>query len=189
MSARDAATWINVSTIVGIKRTWPYVQQNVQQSDTDYSIATQKLYAHPLVIGENTPTIAQVGFWVSQANSVMVRIGLYAKTSSSNLWPGALLLDVGTMSVQSLGPWANSVSFVASANDLLWVAYVTSFGANLVQFRSAAEPFGPLLGLDATLQAERDSVSVTYASMTLPATFPTSQTALANVAAALVRFR
>ena len=180
MSARDQCSlpFVNVNTVSGVSAGRRFAQLRHSQSNVVTQIATGKSYATPLVIGETNVTLKGVGVYIpvgGNVSSIAIRIGIYAKTDASNLWPGALLLDCGSIYVGSSGPQVNSISFVASANDLLWIVFVTSHaspGGSVPTTRSGTS-VGPIFGVDSNFTNAFCSLSTT-GSLALPSTYPSS---------------
>ncbi len=184
-TARDIHSFWNVGSIANVPESYPFTGQHHRQTAQTFTLPSQQYCAAPLYIGGNTPSIVQVGAWISGTTSATMRLGIYGHTGSSNTLPGRLLLDCGTMSLQNAGPLGNSVSFVASANDLLWVVFVTSYGTGTVSLRGGFQ-LGPLFGVDMQLDNPFSSVSAPANSMSLPATFSTTSVVLGNGAGAEV---
>lgn len=178
MSARDQCTlaFVNVGSVSGIFAGRRLGQLRHSMTNAVTQIVTDKYFATPLIIGETNVTFAGIGVYIpagGNVSSIAIRLGLYAKTSSSNLFPGTLLLDCGSIYVGSVGPWVNSISFVASANDLLWAVYVTSHaspGGSVPTIRRGT-PVGPIFGVDSSFNNPFCSLS-TAGSLALPSTFP-----------------
>lgn len=192
MSARDQFSFVNVGSVTGVTEARRFMQQRLSQEDVDTQILTHRLYAVPFIVGENGITIARVGVNLASATqSVGLRIGFYTKTDSSNLWPGTFLLDAGSLSLNAAGAVTNSVSLVASANDLLWVAFVTSHaspGGSIPAVRGG-RIIGPLFGVNSAFLDAASELYVSSGNITspFPGTFPTSQGVLQAMAQALVQ--
>lgn len=195
MSARDQSTYFNVGCISAVQEGRRFMQQRLGQEVSDRQVLTHRLYALPFIVGENTPTINRIGVFIASAvQSITLRMALYTKTSSNNLWPGQFLLDCNCLYLGNAGPTVNSISFVASANDLLWVAFVTSHASpgGSVPSLKGGKIIGPIFGVSANWNLN-ETYSALYVSSgdvtaAFPATFPTSQGVMTDQAQPIVQF-
>lgn len=119
-------------------------------------------------------TVDRIAFEVTSALSGNGRAGLYLPKSSTNAYPGSLLVDGGEFSVSSIGVKAATVD-TPITDGLLWAVYTQSAAAGIRALLRAN--VAPLLGMASTMGTTwRSTLTVTFTYGALPSTFPASAT-------------
>ena len=133
-------------------------------------------------------TIDRLAFEVTTLAAGNGRAGIYRCKSPTNIYPGDLVVDGGSISVNTTGVKTATVSAVPP-DFVCWAVYVQSAVASIRAFlRTAATP---VLGMPSTLGAAqlRSSLTVAFTFGALPATFPAGATVDTSSDVALVAVR
>lgn len=151
------------------------------------------LKAVPFISGRGG-SLDRIAFEVTTVGgaSAKARVGIYSATSTSNLYPNALVVDGGefdTSSVGGVGVKSTTISKFLAKNTLYWFVYLAGTSAATVRGLGVGTVWN-LLGTDSTLPTTFNSVlSVSQAYGALPSTFPGSATPAAETAPIIaVRF-
>lgn len=150
--------------------------------------AINTLFAVPF-FPRRAGSIDRLAFEVTTAIAGNARAGIYAPKGNTNLYPGALIVDGGEISISTNGVKAATINTLLS-EFLCWAVYVESGDAAIR--RAALTDLPPVLGMPSTLGAAvpRNSLSVAFTYAALPSTFPTGavQVAISNVPLISVRY-
>ncbi len=96
---------------------------NSEATVTAPTIAANTLYAHPLLIPRNL-TIDRIAVEIRTGDAGKIaRLGIYR--DGTNLYPGALVIDSGEISVAAIGVVAATVS-QALTKELYWLAILSN---------------------------------------------------------------
>lgn len=150
-------------------------------ADTNCTFITDTLIAVPL-LSIRGGTIDRIAIYVqSMSIGNAARLGIYEATSATNPYPGALLLDAGTVDLGSAGAKAITISQALGANKLYWLVINTNTGSGACRGMAASSNgLFPIVGVANTLALNTAGfgykVGSTYAA--LPATYPASGTIL-----------
>ena len=141
------------------------------------NVTVDTLYAIPFF--PRLGTADRIAFEVTTAFAANARVGLYASKSDTNAYPGALLVDGGSISTSTTGVKSATIS-TSLADRLCWAVIVASSASPV--FRSGLQStFAPLLGLPSTMGTALQAVlSVAFTFAALPSTFPASATVNAS---------
>ncbi len=105
------------------------------------------LRAFPFFVSESI-TLDRIGVVVSSnAATAKARIGIYTSTSSTNLYPNALLVDSGELDVATTGLKSATISQALTPGTLYWLACVTGTVAPNLRSLGTAQAI-PSLGFD-----------------------------------------
>lgn len=154
------------------------------------NLTENRLYAQPFPTGPAARTIGAIGFVtaLSPASGSVARLGVYGRRSETDILPGPLLLDAGSVNISGNGYMHNSCMLVTSANDLIWLVMNTSshdvdgVGPAVGE---VADTFGVAAGNDNFAHAVFAPSSFMNG---LPSTFPASFTTTDGFWAVLVRY-
>ena len=131
-------------------------------------------------------TIDRIGCIVTVAAGAgsLGRLGIYY-SSLTDCYPGALLLDAGTVSVASTGNREITISQTLS-EGIYWLAYladtVVTSAPTLRQYSTLINSFAPITSSNTTnFQSGQGFRAGGVASGSLPATFPAGATDLGGV--------
>lgn len=144
-----------------------------------FALVPNRLYVQPFLTGRGG-TLDQVGGGVFAATgSGTMRVAFYARTSASNLYPGALIMDAGSIDLSTTGFQSTSLTAVVSANDLWWCAAIAD--DNVTIFGTDDDGIAAVLGVDADFTTPTATMTLTHSfEGTWPATFPNSTTLTAG---------
>jgi hypothetical protein len=118
-------------------------------------------------------TLDRIGVYVSTLSTLTARLGIYA--DDGNCYPGALLLDAGTIDVTSTGAKKLTINQALAANTLYW--FVVVAGATPAIYCIPVAAVISILGVSSALGTAQSAglyAALTYGA--LPATFPSSPT-------------
>lgn len=154
---------------------YPAVMWDEQASLTGVAISSGTLYAMPWV-SPRGGTLDRIAFENTVTNGGAVRLGIYAATSATNIYPGALVLESEFAAVMgSTGAHANTISTVLTPSTLYWVVLLGSTTPTLRFVPSTG--IRNVLGLPSTLGATaRSALSPAQTYGALPSTFPAGAT-------------
>ena len=132
------------------------------------AITANNLYAVPFLV-QRTTTWDRIALQVTTGGiaTTTARLGIY--NDGTNLYPGTLVVDAGTVAVDSTGVKAATISQQLQPG-LYWLAFVSD-GAPVIR-RTGTVPWG-LLGVDGTELTAQDAlwtVAFTYAALPDPFT-------------------
>jgi hypothetical protein len=136
------------------------------------ALTAARMYAMPF-IAPKAITIDQIGVYVSTLSTTTARLGIYA--DNGNCYPGALLLDAGTIDVTGVGAKKIAINQALSANTLYWLVIVCAATPAIYCIPVAAVI--SILGHPSALGTAQNAglyVAQTYGA--LPGTFPSSPT-------------
>jgi len=152
-----------------------YTSPKVGTALAGSALTANRLYAMPFVCPKGI-TIDRIGVYVSTLLAGAARLGIYADAGGANTcYPGALLLDAGTIDTGSTGVKSISISQALAANTLYWLVLVANAAPSIYCIPVAGVI--NMLGHSSALGTAQNAglyVSFTYAA--LPATFPSSPT-------------
>jgi len=123
-----------------------------------------------------TITIDRIGCIVAVAAGAgsLGRLGIY-NSSLTECYPGALLLDAGTVSVASTGNREITISQTLS-EGIYWLAYladtVITLAPTMRQHNQLINPFAPITSSNTNFQTGQGFRAGGVSSGSLPATFP-----------------
>lgn len=139
-------------------------------------IVVNTLYAMPLNVGPSFPIAGLEISVVTLVAATLARLGVYEDDGTG--YPGALLLDFGTVSTAAVAI-ATIAGVVAASARPRWLALVGN-GAPALAI-TAASLFDPPFGYSAGQTNRFDwGFSVAFAFAALPATFPTASVTTLN---------
>lgn len=107
LSTHEADIDVHMADMFQTLRTGEYQALVNAYYTSAVSIAANTLYAYPYVVAR-TLTIDRIGIYVQALSAGAARLGIY--NTGTNLYPGTLLLDAGTVDVSSTGLKAATVS-------------------------------------------------------------------------------
>jgi hypothetical protein len=137
----------------------------------------ERLYAVPLHVPRGG-TLDSIGIGVATLGNGNVRLGVYESISETDIRPGNLLVDTGSVAVTSTGLKSASVNVVLTTGQLYHLAFATDNNAT----QAVVDTFANLEGWAAYGYESTDPgssysggryVMVTHATGALPVTFPT----------------
>lgn len=146
-----------------------------ETSFTTAAITGDTLYAWPWV-SPRGGTLDRIAFENTATNAGAVRLGIYAATSATNIYPGARVLESEFAAVMgTASAHANTISTVLTPSTLYWVVLLGSTTPTLRFVASTA--MRNVLGLPSTLGATpRSALSPAQTYGALPSTFPAGAT-------------
>lgn len=103
---------------------------NSLNGTTSSVLTADTLYCLPFSITVST-TFTEIGMSVSVTTATNIRIGIY-DSSGTGGYPGALVLDAGTISGSTTGDISISISQILKGN--YWLVYISSGAPNLNNF-------------------------------------------------------
>lgn len=157
--------------------TGAYYAPAMTSTDATMSLTLNTEYAARFDVGE-THTFVEIGLEVTTgAASAVVRLGIRANDSATGCYPGALILDAGTISAVGTG-YQGVVISQALAPGRYWVtaALQTASGVS-VRGRS----LDPFIGQTVTSSASVGGYTQTGVSGALPATWSATPATAAGV--------
>lgn len=134
-------------------------------SSAGVAIAANTLYAVPFLVARNI-TVDRIGLQVAASAAGNIRLGIYG--DGTNLYPGALTLDAGTIDCSTTGAKVITIN-QALTRGVYWLAFVSDVTPTLYQVGGAGR-FG-FLGGGANLQTTNCSWSVSFTYAALPDPF------------------
>lgn len=145
-------------------------------------LGAARIVAHPYVTGPYNEVLTQARLQTSTADSqCMLRLAVYARTSASNRYPGALIADLGSHFCASATAVMSFTAMVASANDLWWIAFSVNSSRNWTFNNNTGAPI--VWGAERTDVTGGMSGALTTSfnvGSCWPTTFPASATVAAN---------
>lgn len=142
------------------------------------TLTNNVLYAMPFFVGKNS-VLDRVAINITTLQAASAaRLGIYA--DDGNNYPGALVLDAGTVPCTGTGVQTITISKYLKAG-FYWLVIVTNVNSIAIRGLAVAGA-APVLGLDNTLGTAPGlgwSVAFTYAA--LPASYPATTTVLIAV--------
>lgn len=143
-------------------------------------IPTQlQLYAAPFITPRSGSRIGAVGLVVTTSQQGLARIGVYEARSTSDIYPGTLVLDVGTVELNTAGLTFTATS-VGIVPDKLYYFVVVWSGFSSGRMRTYTNADQPW-GLGATSGGTAILGWSVAGSMTLPATYPNNAVTFGGV--------
>jgi hypothetical protein len=136
------------------------------------ALTAARMYAVPFICPKAI-TLDRIGVYVSTLSTTTARLGIYA--DNGNCYPGALLLDAGTIDVTATGAKTITISQALSANTLYWLVIICA--ATPAIYCIPVAGVINVLGTSNALGTAQNAglyVAQTYGS--LPSTFPASPT-------------
>jgi hypothetical protein len=143
------------------------------------------LRAMPFVCPKDI-TLDRIAIQVTGTAAGSTRLGIYRSTSATNLYPDALVLDAGTVSVASTGLKSITINQALDAGTLYWFVYVSDAAPGTRGFANSINIFGADNALGTGLGS---ALSVAFTYGTLPSTFPGSATILSATTMAAIGVR
>lgn len=139
----------------------------VQASATTVAMVANQLYATPLIVPRTT-TFDRIAVRITGAAAAgkKVRLGIYA--DGTNLYPGALLLDAGTVNADSTGVLAITISQQLT-KGFYWLVAVSDGTPTIVVWGFHNTPLGQTAS-DIALEQGEWTVAFTYAALPDPFT-------------------
>jgi hypothetical protein len=152
-TTKDAGYYRQVGTAT-FEAWYPIGQANANLTSTRALNAANTIYAIPHV-NLRACTIDRIAICTtvpSANNAQNCRLGIYQATSDTNLYPGTLILDAGTVNLSGSGALAININQVLAANTLYYFVVTTSqTDATLRCITNAGANM--LLGIASTLPA------------------------------------
>ena len=140
---------------------------------TAYSTATitaNVMRAMPFIAPRRGGTLDRLAINVTTLSAGAGRLGIYRATSETNVYPGSLVLDAGTVDTSATGVKPITISQSLVAGQLYWLACV--FSATPVIRGFAVGSVSEMLGISAALgTAANAGISVAFTYAALPSTF------------------
>lgn len=144
------------------------------------------MLAQPFFTGDEPLDLAGMGIYCSATGTANQRLGIYECTSTRNLYPGALLYDLGTVTYggtgERLASLAMTLAMTLPAGQMFWLVSLSDAGSGTHYSISSSNPSSVpsgVLGASGTSPpntvATHLQVARTFASG-LPATFPAGAT-------------
>ena len=133
------------------------------------ALTANRIYAMPFICPKAI-TLDRIGVYVSTLSTTTARLGIYA---DSDLYPGSLVLDAGTIDVTSTGAKTITISQALSANTLYWLVIVCAATPAIYCF--PVDAVINVLGTSNALGTAQNAglyATLTYGA--LPGTFPTT---------------
>lgn len=154
---------------------YPAVMYDEQTAFTGVAATGNTLYAWPWV-SPRGGTLDRIAFENTATNGGALRLGIYAATSATNIYPSALVLESEFAAVMgTTGAHANTISTALTPSTLYWVVLITNGTPTLRSVASTA--IRNVLGLPSTLGATaRSALSPAQTYGALPSTFPAGAT-------------
>ncbi len=120
-----------------------------------------------------THTIDRLGIQVSTAaaGGSLARIGMYDCTDEDgDPYPGNLLVDSGSLAIDSTGQKIVTVSQQVQAGRTYWFVYAANIGATIRGL--AVTQIDPWLGFDSTWVTAASYIGATFTYAALPSVYP-----------------
>ena len=158
-----AAHTLNIGQIF---RTGEYLPAGFLLGYTTSAIQADRIIARYLWVARNI-TVDRIAVYVATAGAAgtVIRLGIY--NNGTNLLPGSLLLDAGTVAVDSTGVKAITIN-QALTKGLYWLALFSDGAPTLGAHASAWSP----IGMDNSIQNTKAHWYKDTAYGTLPDPFP-----------------
>ena len=116
----------------------------------------------------------------------VARWGIYTATSTTNVYPSALVVDAGEVDVTSIGVKSQTISVALSSSTLYWFVYIGGVSAATIRFLNANGCW-PFLGYSNAFDSAgvanlNPGVGLTVAQAygALPGTYPAGATVIVN---------
>lgn len=136
------------------------------------ALTAARMYAMPFICPKAI-TLDQIGVYVSTLSTTTARLGIYA--DNGNCYPGALLLDAGTIDVTATGAKKIAINQALSANTLYWLVIVCA-ATPAIYCIPVAGVINVLGTSNALGTAQNAGLYVAQTYGALPGTFPASPT-------------
>lgn len=149
-----------------------YSSATVSQTFSTVAKAKDVLTVTPFIVSK-TITFDRIAMDFTAGGDVgsLVRLGIYA--DNGNLYPGALVLDAGTLAGDSTAAQSITINQTLTPG-LYWLAFNHNSTANITMRAMAGTGFSSILGNPLSIGAGNSGTAVTVASVygTLPNPFP-----------------
>lgn len=153
-----------------------------------------QLLAQPFFTGDQDLELAGMGIYCSATGTGNQRIAVYSAVSTSNIYPNALLYDLGSVSYAGTGVRLITTPITLTAGQLYWLVTLSDGGTGthyaVASSNSNNYPAG-ILGLVPFSGANPPAVNSMFLSVSrtyglgMPATFLSGATAAYNSSGAL----
>jgi len=142
------------------------------------ALAPDLLVAVPFVASMHGNALDRLGFEVTSGGVDTGRLGIYDTAALTTLYPGALVVDSGAITITGAVFLSATVSAVLTPGRLYWAALVLDTNNTIRVCNVGGQ--GNILGISNSggVTALRHGVTVAYAYAALPATFPGGATYL-----------
>lgn len=187
-ATQDALYYRQIGTASPFER-W-YTSNMVTVGSSTFAVTTSgQLYAVPY-ISTRGGTLDRIAINVTTPSGTSTqncRLGIYAATSATNVYPSALLIDAGTVNLATSGANTLTINQVLAANTLYWLVLLTSVTDATI---SSTANVAPVLGNPSTLTAAANTyIAVAQAFGALPGTFTAGGVPTASIQTAAVFLR
>ena len=136
------------------------------------ALTAARMYAMPFICPKAI-TLDRIGVYVSTLSTTTARLGIYA--DNGNCYPGALVLDAGTIDVTTTGAKTITINQALSANSLYWLVIICA-ATPAIYCIPVAGVINVLGTSNALGTAQNAGLYVSQTYGTLPSTFPASPT-------------
>jgi hypothetical protein len=130
------------------------------------------------IISLHGGTVDRIAFEVTTGGSAgsKARVGIYAATSQSNIYPNALVVDGGEFDTTTTGVKVATVSATLDPNVRYWAAYLCGTAAPTIRVPTNTQLDGTIIGISSAIgnQMPPWGVRVAQTYGALPGTFPAS---------------
>ena len=142
-----------------------YDGQGLMQAGANTALVADTLYASAF-LAVNTKSFDRIGISVTTGAAGNARLGIYASTTDG--WPGALILDAGTVDTSSIAGVEITISQSLTLGSLYWLALVANNTATIRHHSTATSVAAGLNTLTATSYSGRLQRAFVYAALPNP---------------------
>lgn len=136
------------------------------------ALTANRIYAIPFIAPARGGTLDRIAIRVDTAVAAsVVRLGIYENNNDdTTIYPGALLLDAGTVTSASTGVKTITISQALTASKLYWLVCTSGHGPTI--YRVPLDECTHILGQDGTFNgANNTHIRATFTLAALPSTF------------------
>ena len=153
-----------------------HTNQFIAGTAVNLALAGNQLYAVPFFMADGHTILKMAVHCTTAKAGSAARLGIYADNGSA--YPGALVLDAGTVATIATGlKESTGLTSVLASNSLYWLVVVSNSNPSVAAVNSP-DAF-PLLGYDGALNIiPFNSYQVAFAYAALPAAFPAGAAAV-----------
>lgn len=184
LADHKAALDAHTKNLGEVVRTGEYEWPTPTYGLSDIAIAANTLYAFPhWVARKKTYDSINIYLKPGAVSGALLRFGLYA--AGTNLYPGALILDIGTIDAYlASGEVARAIAFIQQLDRQ--ICFIAGLCDSVPMLRHRASTYPPL-GVTTDLNTRQERWKVTQTFGVLPDPFPAGATLEGPGAFAILR--